>query len=102
MSEDLHNLTVPRLHMNGSSGHSLFEQYGRARESLYATIQAIEGPNARDYYVIDDQAFKKAQAEHRSRMQRLNGVLDEITTIQYGIAEQQRLRDRNRGCGIAA
>jgi hypothetical protein len=46
-------------------------------------------PHARDYYVKGPDAFKVAQEEHRSRMERLQSVARELREIYEGIIEDK-------------
>lgn len=88
---ELKKLTVPCVHMNGTSKTSLQEaliaavyDLQKARKSLIETA-----PHARDYYVISDTAYLPARAEYISRLTRLKAVEDELTAI-YGAIDAGR------------
>jgi hypothetical protein len=46
-------MLIPTVHLNGTSGEDLLDQYGSAVEAVREAIDAVcdTGPNARDYYV---------------------------------------------------
>ncbi len=82
-------LTLPTIHMNGTSPEDLLDQNieaGRAAQDLLHALQRA-APNARDYYVIGPEAFTKARNEHRDRAKRVQSVLDELSVIMEHVAE---------------
>jgi hypothetical protein len=76
-------MTKPTIHMNGTSGKDLLEQYRNAMKALGAAFDALSkcGPNGRDYYPQGQEAILAALDEHRSRRERLSAIYDEITEI---------------------
>jgi len=58
--------TLPTIHLDGTSAVALYEQAVAACRALRAALDAVSeaAPNARDYYVIDSRAFRKATQEH--------------------------------------
>jgi hypothetical protein len=83
---------VPTVHLNGTSKAGLMDPIGEALTALNAALEALWGvaPNARDYYVqTDPDAFSKAAAEHRGRVDRLTDVKNELGEILIGIDEQE-------------
>mgnify|MGYP000019312287 CR=1 FL=1 len=59
------SLTLPTIHINGTSGRELREGYDTAADALHDFVDrwgAITF-NARDYYVQDDAAFEKAREQ---------------------------------------
>lgn len=81
MSEEL--LIVPMVHLNGTSKESLMDALERAHNALYKACDALidTAPNGRDYYPMPAGSLAKAQAQHRSRLDRLQSVVAEIATI---------------------
>lgn len=73
----------PTVHGNGTSRESLQEQYEVARSSVYKALRVVEaaGPNARDYYVQGDDAYRTAEREHLARVKRLREVHEELTEL---------------------
>jgi hypothetical protein len=63
-------MLIPTVHMNGTAGEVLRDQYAAAVEALRKAIDAVcdAGPNARDYYVQGPDAGLAAQREHDAIM----------------------------------
>lgn len=95
--KSLDTLAKPTVHLNGTSGEALFEQYTEALEALYALERAMEktAPHGRDYYT---QLGGPAQAieEYRARMDALAGIRRELKTLQMSVREQMSMRERGR------
>jgi hypothetical protein len=77
------------IHLNGSGKNRLLEGYEEAAGAVRKALVAVHenGPNARDYYVAGDNAFREAAAEHQSRVDRLNSVYAELGEIMEHIAD---------------
>jgi len=75
----------PLVHLNGTSRASLLEQYDQARRAVSGARRVVEAvsPNLRDYYPLPDgeAAYKRALAEHLSRVERLVAVAEELGAI---------------------
>jgi hypothetical protein len=58
-------ITLPTIHMNGTSRKSLQEGYDKADDSLHTFIDDWQQTecNARDYYVQGPDAYTKARDE---------------------------------------
>ena len=85
-------LTTPIVHLNGSSAKRLREDYEEAGNALYAAAKKLQAtsPHGRDYYISKDpNALFKAEAEHKTRMLRLNAVLEEIVELQIAVLDQE-------------
>ncbi len=82
-------LSVPTMHLNGTSGDVLVAQLVDVGAALRATLRALDeaAPNARDYYVQGDEAFGKVMREHLSRVERVRSVLNEIYAINEALAD---------------
>jgi hypothetical protein len=82
-------LTRPFIHSNGTSAHTLENDYGLARNALVDAIDSLDRcyPHGRDYYPLGGNALTKAQDEHRSRVERLRSVLDELRLLEEHCAD---------------
>lgn len=91
-------MLIPTVHMNGTSGEQLLDQYTTAAEAVRRAIDAVcdAGPNARDYYVQGPDAGLAAQREHEARIKALKGVRDELAAILEGLQEQLDARAEAR------
>jgi len=78
-------MMIPTIHLNGTSKEELCEQIRNAGSALHDAIEALSkaAPHGRDYYPQGDDAFRKAQEEHNSRLYRLAAVQAELAQI-YG------------------
>jgi hypothetical protein len=76
-------LTVPTVHINGTSRDELLEQIRDAYLAIGKAMEALAkaSPNGRDYYPQGDEACRAARKEHQSRAERLASVRDELLTI---------------------
>ena len=85
-------LTRPFIHSNGTSAHTLENDYGLARNALVDAIDSVGRcwPHGRDYYPLQGDALTKAQDEHRSRLKRLRSVLDELRLLEEHCADAAR------------
>ena len=88
-------LTVPTVHLNGTSGQALYEQYIAVGRAIGLTLRAMEeaSPNARDYYVQGEGFFAQALAEHTARVDALRGVGKEISAIVESLFDAIHYRD---------
>ena len=81
-------LTLPTVHINGSSRGGLLEGYIAAMDAIRLAMKALQSaaPNARDYYVQAGDTFCMAQNQHFVRLARLRETLDELNTIAEHVA----------------
>lgn len=91
-------MIAPTIHINGTSGEELVSQLASAGHALEYALTAVAqaAPNARDYYVKGDTAFREATTDHVSRLERLRSVSREIVDLLYDVLEQQDARARAR------
>jgi hypothetical protein len=91
-------MPIPTIHMNGTTGEVLLEQYATAARAVQKAIDAVcdAGPNARDYYVQGPDAGLAAQREHEARVKALKTVRDELDAMMEGVQEQLDARDAAR------
>ena len=91
-------MLIPTVHMNGTAGDVLCDQFTAAADAVRKAIDAVcdAGPNARDYYVQGPDAALAAQREHEERIASLKRVRDELAAIAEGVQDQLDLRDASR------
>lgn len=90
-------LSIPTVHLNGTSGNALLDQLMTAINALHDAREALAmaAPHGRDYYVQPDTSgFDRAQEEHRARLRQIEGVIHELGTLAEGVSDQ--IVDRNR------
>ncbi len=90
-------LVAPTVHLNGSSGGSLFEAYIEAIDALNKArdIMIDTSPHLRDYYVSSDpNAFNKARDQHIERQGKIRMVIDELTELAANVQDQMDARKR--------
>lgn len=81
-------LTLPTVHLNGTSRNSLLDDYIAAMDAIRLAMKALQSaaPNARDYYVQAGDTFCMAQNQHFIRLARLRETLDELNAIAEHVA----------------
>lgn len=87
-------LTVPTIHLNGTSAASLLNDVQEAHLAVHSALEALAhaAPNARDYYVQGPHAYTMATLEHDARMAKLREVRDELEKIAEHIVAQDTAR----------
>ena len=77
------NLSLPTVHLNGSSQESLLDGYVAAIEALRVAAQALQAtsPHDRDYYTQGPDALPKAVKEHSARLHRIAVTIHELNAI---------------------
>lgn len=82
-------MMVPTIHLNGARCDDLFTALLNAREAIRKAVEAVAetAPNDRDYYPQGPEAARRAIAEHRSRLERLQAVHEELGTIAEAIEQ---------------
>jgi hypothetical protein len=85
------DLMTPSVHLNGTSGEQLFEQVCGVLDVLRALRKAMDdaSPNARDYYIQGDDAFKIAVLQHDARGFKVTVLIEEYQALAEGIADQR-------------
>lgn len=84
-------VTLPCIHLNGTSANTLCEEIRKACSDLQVARMAVASMtvHSRDHYVKHDkESFKFAQAEHVARLQKLDEIYKELTEIYLGIRDQ--------------
>jgi len=89
-SED--ELVVPLVHLNGTGKDELVEQITHAVHGAQAFLDALAkmSPHGRDYYPLGDDALPKAVDQHRSRMARVESIVDELGDLYLKVDDQER------------
>ena len=82
-------MMVPFIHLNGTSHQTLLEQTDAAFRAVTGAIEALQvaAPNHRDYYPRGDAAWRQVLQEHRTRLEALERVRNELNTILIAICE---------------
>lgn len=91
-------MLIPTIHLNGTSGEVLRDQWTAAGKALTAAITALcdAGPNTRDYYVQGPDAPLTAQREHEARIKVLRQMHADVSAVVDGIEEQLHERELQR------
>ena len=84
-------VTIPSIHLNGTSAKTLQDEIRKACSDLQMARMAVADltVHARDHYVKADlSSFTKARDEHVSRLQRLDDIYNELIELYKGITDQ--------------
>jgi hypothetical protein len=90
-SEELNMVTIPSIHLNGTSANELCKEIRNAVDALAEARKQLAGMtvHGRDHYVkADKESYSKARAEHEARFVALDKITDELTAIYLGIRDQ--------------
>jgi hypothetical protein len=81
---------IPRVHLNGTNGEELLHQLTDAHAALTDALSLMgrAAPHGRDYYVISDEAIHQAGVQHRERIAKIVGVIEELEEIAQGVIAQ--------------
>jgi len=87
---DTHKPAAPTIHLNGSGAPALIGDLEKAVDALRAASFAVGKTcaNGRDYCTQPGDGFARAVREHRSRLDRLLAVRDELESVWMQIREQ--------------
>lgn len=82
---------VPTVHLNGTNKNDLAEQCYNSYRSIGDAITTLSqnGPNARDYYVQGNEAYRIARDQHVNRLKRLEALQAELLSIFEGVDDQR-------------
>jgi hypothetical protein len=83
------NITIPVVHLNGTSGDVLMEQLNAAAAALSFAHDALlqAAPNGRDFILATHAA--DASREHAARLAALAEIMAEIDEIRFGVDQQR-------------
>jgi hypothetical protein len=81
-------VSIPTIHLNGTSGMQLLDDHLAAVEALRDAWKALAAaaPNGRDYYPQGPGAFSTAIDQHADRLSRLDKIKKEIEEIAVAIS----------------
>jgi hypothetical protein len=84
------SLTIPTIHLNGTSGPVLRDGYASAYDAIDAAIEALAKAecNGRDYYPQGLDAYHQAREERDQAFEDLYKVRDYIGQVLTGICDQ--------------
>lgn len=96
MAKTERNVSIPTIHMNGTSAESLINDAMAAYQAVGKALDAMRHvtPNLRDYYIKGDEAGQEARDQHQQRVMKLSDVREDLEAIIIGIQDQQRDRRR--------
>ena len=94
-------LAVPTVHLNGTGGQALADEYRHAYEKLIEAVDALRAVtvHGRDYYVNDpkgDDTYANARAQQDERLSAVGQVAREVGAIAAAVQEQVWARDKGR------
>jgi hypothetical protein len=94
------SLSIPTVHLNGTSGTELRRQVQEQAKAVRAAIDTlcVNAPHARDYYVVQNGEgdYSHARKQHDARMTKLREIYSELLAISVGIQNQIDLQNRSR------
>lgn len=84
------NLTKPTIHLNGTSGNDLLDQYQDAITALNNAREYVSKtcPHGRDYYVQSPDGTQKARSEHCDRLKKIESVIEELEELALHALDQ--------------
>jgi hypothetical protein len=83
--------TIPTIHLNGTSGKDLWNEYHAAYEAIKTSIDALCDAtcNGRDFYPQGPAAFSQARSERDEALRKLREVKAYTEEVLMGIMAQQ-------------
>jgi hypothetical protein len=82
--------TIPTIHLNGTSGATLRDEYLAAYDALeHAREMLVKATcNARDFYPQGADAYYKARDERTTALSDIDRALSYVETVLMGISDQ--------------
>jgi hypothetical protein len=82
--------TIPTIHLNGTSGDTLRDEYWAASQALEIAAEtlALATCNGRDFYPQGAAAWDQARHERDAAFQKLNEVQCYVDELLGGICDQ--------------
>jgi uncharacterized protein with HEPN domain len=92
----MHKLSLPTVHLNGTSGEELLAQVTTAAQAIRDALEALgkTAPHGRDYYIKSDAEYYTARNEFLGRVNHLEAVLNELEFIGENISDQISVQNR--------
>ena len=80
-------IAAPCIHWNGTSKGDLLDTLADAFRAIGEAVDKLAKccPHARDYYVIDSDAYNRAANDHRARLRKLREVREELQALAEAI-----------------
>lgn len=80
-------MILPTIHLNGSGRESLMKQYHQTYLAVHEALCSLRKLDIhdRDYYPQGPDAGPQARRENQARIEKLQGVLDEIEAIYNSV-----------------
>lgn len=82
------DLEVPLIHI-GTSRETLEEQVVTAYRAILNAVKALEGMHPNGYYPKGGDALTRATEQHRSRVDRLVAIKDELMAYHMLLVDQE-------------
>jgi hypothetical protein len=91
-------MTLPTIHLNGTSPQMLLEGYQAARLAVGDAIRALEAIefNSRDYYPQGPGAWNSASWQMTKRRELLESVQTELATIEMHCQDKIDAREAQK------
>lgn len=82
--------TIPTVHLNGTGGTTLRDEYMAAYEAIGKAVDALVTAtcNARDFYPQGSDAYYKARDERAEAFDKLRQVQHYVSEILMGVCDQ--------------
>jgi len=76
-------MATPTIHINGTPGADLFNQYTQAFMAVEAAIDAVTAasPHMRDYYPQAPEEWAEARTDHEDRLRDLNRIAIQLKAL---------------------
>ncbi len=83
-------VTIPTIHLNGTGGDSLKQEYHAAYKAIDAAMDALHDAtlNGRDYYPQGAGAYSQARAERDAAFKQLREAQAYVEAMLAGICDQ--------------
>jgi hypothetical protein len=84
-------VTLPRIHLNGTSARALMDEIREAHTALTAARDALSNMtvHGRDHYICSIPfSFSLARDEHCARIASIDKIIAEIGELYQGIVDQ--------------
>lgn len=82
-------MLAPTIHLNGSHGPYLLEEYQTAADALAAAIDAVQSitVNARDYYPQGPDAFPAASKRRAEMLAQMHALREEVCDAMLSVSD---------------
>lgn len=85
-------LVIPTVHINGTGGIDLIEQYSDAMLAIEISLQKLPSPHGRDYYLQDGYAVTKAILQRDAWATSLRQIYRDLEAIGMNVVDQNLSR----------